>query len=99
MSKDESIGCFAFLTGSAKKKAPAPPAQQAKLLAETRRVSQSFRSKSSSSESDSDFMMRVQGFDDEQIQAVKEEKIKRLSQDMEAKRKSQEEDFHLRLQG
>jgi hypothetical protein len=98
MSKDErNIGCFAFLSGAAKKKAPEPP-PQTRLMVETRRLSQSIRPKSAS-ESESDFMMRLQGFDDTQIEEVKAAKMKRISQDMEAQRKSQEEAFHKRLQG
>jgi hypothetical protein len=70
------------------------------LLAETRRMSQTARRMSqSSSETDGDFLMRVQGLDDAQIQAAKEERIKRVSQEMEAKRKSQEDNLHLKLQG
>ncbi len=67
-------------------------------MAEAKRISQSFRHKTAS-ESDDVFMMRVQGYDDNDVQAAKEEKIQRRSQDMEAKRKSQEEEFHKRLQG
>ena len=50
---------------------------------------------------DDEFQLRLQGIDpsDPEFKALKEEKMKRRSQDMESKRKSQEEYLHNRLQG
>ena len=52
-------------------------------------------------EDDDEFQLRLQGYDDSdpEFKALREEKMKRKSQDMESRRKSQEEHLHKRLEG
>jgi hypothetical protein len=52
-------------------------------------------------EDDDEFQLRLQGYDvnDPEFKALREEKMKRRSQDMESKRMSQEQLLHNRLQG
>jgi hypothetical protein len=82
--------------------APAPPSVSQVISERAKSMSQEMaRSRSHKTEDDDEFQLRLQGFDenDPEFKAAKEEKIKRRSQDMESKRKSQEEDFQRRLQG
>ncbi len=89
-------GCFSWLGN--KKSAP-PPVSQV-MAEQAKRISQDMVRKAVK-DADDDFMLRVQGYDenDPVIQAAKEEKIKRRSQDMENRKKLEEEDFHKRLEG
>ncbi len=80
------------------KKTPPPPANS--VVGEAKRMSQD----AARAAGEDDFALRVEGFDDDdaEIKAIKEEREKRRSQDMEAqaaKRKSQEEAFVRRLSG
>ncbi len=70
------------------------------MAEQAKRMSQEMARKTTK-DADDDFMLRVQGFDEDDpaILAAKEEKIKRRSQDMEARQKTKEEEFHKRLEG
>jgi hypothetical protein len=70
------------------------------MAEQAKRMSQEMARKTAK-DTDEDFMLRVQGFDEDDpaILAAKEEKIKRRSQDMEARQKVKEEEFHKRLEG
>ena len=66
---------------------------------QAKRISQDIQRKKFSSTAE-DFNLRVQGFDedDPEIQAAKIERQTRRSQEMEAKKKEEEEAFQRRLQ-
>ena len=94
--------CFSCFSTKKESSGPGPePTSVSQVIAE--------RAKSISQETvrtrdtDDEFQLRLQGFDesDPEFQAAKDEKIKRKSQDMEAKRKAEEdleEHFQRRLQ-
>jgi hypothetical protein len=98
---DENRGCFSCFGGSAKKESPAPVPDVTKVMTERAKSMSQDMARSTKTEDDDEFQLRLQGFDenDPEFKAAKEEKVKRRSQDMESKRKSQEEEFHKRLQG
>lgn len=102
MSNEDNRGCFSCFGGKKEPSGtgPAPTTVSTTLGERTKSMSQDM-ARSPKSHDEDEFQLRLQGFDetDPEFQAMKEEKVKRRSQDMEAKRKSQEEDFHKRLQG
>jgi hypothetical protein len=102
MSNESNRSWFSCFGGKKEPSAGSTPttAPPASLGERTKSMSQEMV-RSPKSQDDDEFQLRLQGFDesDPEFQAMKEEKVKRRSQDMEAKRKSQEEDFQKRLQG
>ena len=70
------------------------------MAEQAKRMSQDMARKTAKNEDD-DFMLRVQGYDEDDpvVKANKDEKIKRRSQDMETRKKMEEDDFHKRLEG
>ena len=102
MSSESNRSCFSCFGGKKEPSGagPAPTAVSTTLGERAKSMSQDM-ARSTKSQDDDEFQLRLQGFDesDPEFQAMKDEKVKRRSQDMEAKRKSQEEDFHKRLQG
>ena len=99
------FSCFGHKKQSSEP-APAPPPRPGSDITVTAERAKSLsleiaRSASTCTTDDDEFQLRLQGYDasDPEYKALKEEKIKRKSQDMESRRKSQEEYFHKRLQG
>jgi hypothetical protein len=94
------LSCFGVKKQSAE---PAPVAKPSSQVIAERVKSMSLdMARSTSTAGDEDeFQLRLQGYDpsDPEFKALREEKMKRRSQDMESKRKSQEEHLHQRLQG
>ncbi len=93
------FSCFGY-----KKESPVPaPVQPAasNVIAERAKSMSLDMARSTTTEDDEEFQLRLQGYDvtDPEFKAAREEKIKRKSQDMESRRKSEEEYFHRRLQG
>jgi hypothetical protein len=81
---------------------PALVKQTSQVIAERAKSMSLDMARSTSTAADDDeFQLRLQGYDpsDPEFKALREEKMKRRSQDMESKRKSQEEHLHQRLQG
>ena len=96
MSDEVKGGCFSWLGA---KKVSTPSTGTKVMGDQAKRISQDIQRKKASS-TEEDFNLRVQGFDDDdpEIQAAKIERQKRRSQDMEAKKKEEEEAFQRRLQ-
>jgi hypothetical protein len=96
----ESKGCFSCFGAKKEQSGPAPAAVSSALGERAKSLSQDM-ARSTKSQDDDEFQLRLKGFDesDPEFQALREEKAKRRSQDMEAKRKSQDENFQNRLQG
>ena len=100
MSSESNRSCFSCFGGKKETSGPAPTTMSTTLGERAKSMSQDM-ARSPKSQDEDEFQLRLQGFDesDPEFKALKEEKVKRRSQDMEAKRKSQEEDFQKRLQG
>jgi hypothetical protein len=93
--------CFSWLSGTKPaSSAPAPSASPANVLADqAKRISQDIQRKRAGN-SDEDFNLRVQGFDEDDpvIQAARLERQKSRSQEIERKKREEEEAFQRRLQ-
>ncbi len=96
MSDEVKGGCFSWFGA---KKASTPVAATKTISDQAKRISLDIQRKKNSS-TEEDFNLRIQGFDDDdpEIQAAKLERQKRRSQDMEAKKREEEEAFQRRLQ-
>ncbi len=96
------FSCFGHKKESSEP-APAPVVRPGSQVTAERAKSMSLDIARSASTctTDDEFQLRLQGYDesDPEFKALKEEKIKRKSQDMESRRKSQEEYLHKRLEG